>query len=347
MQRTIKVLDCTLRDGGRGLEYLAQVGREVGFLEEERHSIAECIAGSEVDIVELGSIKESNFNLEKFAIYQNIETISKYIPQRKNNSQMFVGFYIDPDSNPDKIPMHSPELCDGVRVCLRYTELQKSLAYCKILSKKGYQVFIQPMVTMRYSADELREVIYTANEIEAYALYYVDSYGYMDEKSIEETFQFYDEKLDSNVKIGFHAHNNMDLAFHNVRFFIEQLSGRDVIIDSCVTGMGQGAGNLKTEVVVNYLNTYFGKTYKFDKLLEVCDMVGKYCLTDELAWGYSPLMLIPAVHKAAYKYASELRWKYGLTFTEINQLLSGMPDNMKHRYTQENLLKLLIKTGRM
>lgn len=345
MQKTINILDCTLRDGGRGLEYLAQIGRKVGFSEKDRHNIAECIANSEVDIVELGSIMESDENMERFAIYQNMEMISKYIPSRRDSDQMFVGFYIGPDTDPEKIPMHSPDLCDGVRVCLRYTELQKSLDYCKALSKKGYKVFIQPMVTMRYTADELRRVIYTANEIEAYALYYVDSYGYMDEKSIEETFRFYDEKLDSNVKIGFHAHNNMDLAFHNVRFFIERLSGRDVIIDSCVTGMGQGAGNLKTEVAVNYLNTYFGKTYKFDKLLEVCDMVGKYCLTDELSWGYSPLMLIPAVHKTAYKYAAELRRKYGLTFTEINQLLSGMPNNMRHRYTQENLLKLLERQG--
>lgn len=346
MQRTIMVLDCTLRDGGRGLEDLAKNGSLVGFSKEDRYGIAACIADSGIDIVELGSIAEFNTKLEKFAIYQNIETLSKYIPKRKNNDQMFVCFYIGPDTDPDKIPMHSPELCDGVRVCLRYTELQKSLDYCKALSKKGYKVFIQPMVTMRYSTDELKRVLDTANEIGAYALYFVDSYGYMDERNIKEIFRLYDEQLKPDIKVGFHAHNNMDLAFGNVRFFIEQLSGRDIIIDSCVTGMGQGAGNLQTEVIANYLNTCFDKNYIFDNILEACDMVEKFQLNKTFVWGYSPLMLIPAVHKTAYKYAVALKVQYGLTLVKINRLLSGMPDDMRHRYTQENLLKLMGMQGR-
>ena len=341
MQRTIMVLDCTLRDGGRGLEDLSKIGSLAGFSKEDRYDIASCIADSGIDIVELGSIAESGTNLEKFAIYQNIETLSKNMPQRKNSNQMFVCFYIGPDTDPDKIPVHSPELCDGVRVCLRYTELQKSLDYCRMLSKKGYKVFIQPMVTMRYKADELQRVLDTANEIGAYALYFVDSYGYMDERNIKELFGLYDDKLEPDIKVGFHAHNNMDLAFGNVRFFIEQLSGRDVIVDSCVTGMGQGAGNLQTEIIVNYLNTYFNKCYQFDNILEACDMAGKYQSKEDLDWGYSPLMLIPAVHKTAYKYAVALKARYGLPLVEINRLLSGMPDDMRHRYTQENLLKLM------
>jgi len=338
------VLDCTLRDGGRGLEDLSKNGTPTGFSEDDRHIIADCIADSGIEIVELGSIAESNVDLERFAIYQNIETLSKYIPQRKNSGQMFVCFYIGPDTDPDKIPMHSPELCDGVRVCLRYTELQKSLDYCRMLSKKGYKVFIQPMVTMRYSADELKRVLDTANEIGVYALYFVDSYGYMDERNIEEIFALYDEKLKPDIKIGLHAHNNMDLAFGNVRFFIEQLSGRDIIVDACVTGMGQGAGNLQTEVIANYLNTLLGKSYQFDSILEACDMVGKFRPGPKMTvegWGYSPLMLIPAVHKTAYKYAAALKVRYGLSLVEINRLLSGMPDDMRHRYTQENLLKLV------
>lgn len=346
MQRTIMVLDCTLRDGGRGLEDLTKNGSLVGFSKEDRYDIAACIADSGIDIVELGSIAESNTMLEKFAIYQNIETLSKYIPKRKNNDQMFVCFYIGPDTAPDKIPMHSPELCDGVRICLRYTELQKSLDYCKALSKKGYKVFIQPMVTMRYSTDELKRILDTANEIGAYALYFVDSYGYMDERNIKEIFRLYDEQLKPDIKVGFHAHNNMDLAFGNVRFFIEQLSSRDIIIDSCVTGMGQGAGNLQTEVIANYLNTCFDKSYKFDNILEACDMVEKFQLNKTFVWGYSPLMLIPAVHKTAYKYAVALKVQYGMTLVEINRLLSGMPDDMRHRYTQENLLKLMGMQGR-
>lgn len=341
MQGTIKVLDCTLRDGGRELEDLSRNGFKMGFSREDRRKIADCMAGAGIDIIELGSIAETDMDLEKFAIYQNIESLSEHMPQKRKEGQIFAGFYIGPDTEPDKIPEYSPELCDGARVCLRYTELTKSLAYCAALSRKGYKVFIQPMVTMRYSDTELERIVHTANEIGAYALYFVDSYGYMNEKQIERIFRLYDDKLDPAVRIGFHPHNNMDMAFGNARYFIRQAAGRDIIVDSCAAGMGQGAGNLQTELLADYINADFGGNYRFEEILEACDTVGKFCPAETEAWGYSPVKLISAVHKTAYKYAVALRLQHHMSLAAINHLLSDMPDDIRHRYTQESLLNLL------
>lgn len=341
MQGDVKLLDCTIRDGGRGLEDLSNLGIETGFTVESRRAIASRLGNAGIDIVELGSIGGSDRNLEKFAIYRNMELLSEGIPSRKNDNQMFVCFYIGPDTEPDRIPEYSPGLCDGVRVCLRYSELQKSLDYCTMLSGKGYKVFIQPMVTMRYTEDELKRVIHTANEINAFALYFVDSYGYMDQENIENFFRLYDDRLDPSIRIGFHAHNNMDTAFANARHFIRQRGSRDVILDSCVTGMGQGAGNLQTEVIAHFLNENFNKSYGFDSILEVCDLLEGFPLREPGSWGYSPTGLLPAIHKTAYKYAYTMKVAYHMSLVEINRILSGMPGDMRHRFSRENLAELL------
>lgn len=343
MQDMLKVLDCTLRDGGFALEDFSKNGiRTASFTEEERRGLVENARDAGIDIIELGCMSEAD-KREEFAIYESIEEISKYIPERINETQMYVGFYRGPDTELNKIPEYSPEFIDGIRVIIRYSEIRKSLDFCAALSKKGYKVFIQPMLTMRYSDDELEQIIYAANEMQAFACYFVDSYGYMEERDVERLFRYYGERLDSDINIGFHAHNNLEMAFSNVRYFIERLHGRKKIVDSCAIGMGQGAGNLQTEILIHYINQKYGIKYEFDNVLEMCDILEKFRMHDMETWGYSPVRMIPAIHNAAYKYAVVMRVKYHMSLVEINRILSMMPEDLRHRYTAENLKELIGK----
>ncbi len=339
----MKVLDCTLRDGGQGLEYL---NYEAGiktkeFSLENRENIAMNIRNSEVDIIELGAMAANSDDRSRFAIYQDIEELSKYIPERVIRDQMFVGLYVGPDTDIDKIPDASSSLIDGVRVILRYSELKKSLDYCAALSKKGYKVFLQPMLTMRYTEDDLKRVIYSANEMNAFALYFVDSFGYMSEADVARFCDSYEVGLNEDIHIGFHAHNHMDMAFCNSKFFIERFMGRKKILDSCVMGMGQGAGNLPTELLLYYLNKFHGTEYKLKHIWKVCDVLEKFREHDMEVWGYSPLWLIPAMHNAAYKYAMAMKKQYKMSYAEINSALEKISDDIKHRYTPSDLEKLL------
>lgn len=341
MQNTLKVLDCTLRDGGLALEDFSKNGiRTELFTKEDRKKIAENTRDAGIDIIELGCMSEAEEE-EGFAIYRDLETLSRHMPERVDKNQMFVGLYRGPDIETDKIPEHSPEFIDGVRVILRYSELQKSLDFCAALSRKGYKVFVQPMLTMRYSDEELDRIVYAANEMNAYALYFVDSFGYMREEDIDRLFHYYEKELDSNISIGFHAHNNLDMAYGNVRYFIESLQGRNKIVDSCAVGMGQGAGNFQTELLVNYLNRQYKTDYKLENILAVCDVLDKFRAHDMETWGYSPVRMVSAVHNAAYKYAVAMRLKYHMSLVEINRVLAGMPGELRHRYTPDNLEKII------
>lgn len=342
MKGSLKVLDCTLRDGGQGLENINSNNIKTEyFTDSEKIQIAELVRDSGIDIIEIGSMSEAFPGLEKYAIYENVEDLSKFLPRDRGSNQIFTGLYIDPDTNPDKIPEHSPELVDGIRVILRYSQLKQSVDFCYSLAKKGYKVFIQPMLTMRYTDKELENLIYAANEMGAYALYFVDSFGYMNEKDVDRLYRFYNEDLSKNVRIGFHAHNNMDSAFMNAKYFIDRFDDHDRIVDSCAVGMGQGAGNLQTEVLVHYLNSTYATSYDINKVLDVCEILDKFRKHDLEGWGYSTLRFIPAMHGAAYKYAQAMRLEYNMSLSEINQALTGISDELRHRYTKENLKQLL------
>ena len=344
MSGNVSILDCTLRDGGQGLESLNTSGIKTEvFHDKEKIRIAELVRDSGIEVIEIGYISNSIKDDEKYAGYQTIEALSAFKPEKKNGNQIYTGIYIDPDTPVDNIPSYSPELVDGVREILRYSQLQESLNHCAALSRKGYKVFVQPMLTMRYTDDELKRLVYAANEMNAYALYFVDSFGYMDEKDVERLYRFYIEELDPCIKVGFHAHNNMENALTNARYFVEKLQERDRLVDSCVVGMGQGAGNLQTEVLVAYMNKKYGTTYNINCIFEICDILEKFRPHDLETWGYSPVRLIPAIHNTAYKYATAMRIQYKMSLVEINHVMERMPDELRHRYTPENLQVLLGK----
>lgn len=342
--KEIILLDCTLRDGGLGLEDANKnMISDLEFLKADIFDVTGKLSSSKVDIVELGSVEITDTPRTGFAIYQDIESISETMPENMPAGQMYAALYRGPDTPLEDIPEWNPDLCEAVRVIIRYSELRKSLDFCSGLAKKGYKVFVQPMLTMRYTDDEVGQLIDSANDMGAYALYIVDSYGYMMPEDIKRLFIKYDKGLDRDIAVGFHAHNNMNLAFSNALSFINRETDRRLILDSCALGMGQGAGNLQTEIIADHLNKNYGKSYDYGSILEVCEIVEKYC--GEMLWGYSVTRLLPAIHKVAYKYAISLRKHYGLTYSKIYDILGQIPADLVHRYTPENTKKILELCG--
>ncbi|MBB2182849.1 hypothetical protein H0486_08170 [Lachnospiraceae bacterium MD1] len=342
----IKILDCTLRDGGFALEDADKNGAETKtFQRGDRDKIANYIVESNVEIVELGAIEVSDCDKKGFAIYQNMEEISSIIPHKRRNNQLFAGFYRGPDIDTSSIPSWDESKLDITRICLRYSELKKSLEFSKDLSKKGYKVFLQPMVTVRYSDAELQMVLNAANEMDAYAVYFVDSYGYMTPEDVIKYFTWFNETLKPSIHIGFHAHNNMEMALLNVITLLNIDTDRKIIIDSCATGMGQGTGNLQSEVILNYMNANYNCNYNVDKMYQACEIVDEFNINR--LWGYSIPRYIAANNKTAYKYAIELQDKYQMSYSEIDQILSNIPDDLRFRYTVENTKELLRRLGKL
>ncbi len=334
MSRSISLLDCTLRDGGNGFEELYFKGNaEAVFDESVKSIIVSELKKSGIDIVEIGSIQSTSDDRRCFAQYQTIDELSATMPKEKEDTTLFAGIFRTPDEPISLIPEWRPGLCEATRVVLRYSELKKSLDFCEALANKGYKVFIQPMVTMRYTDNDLKMVIDAANRMGAYAVYFVDSYGCMDFNDVKRLSSIYSRELDVNIKVGFHAHNNLNMAFSNALCFVETCQDRDIIIDSCLLGMGLGAGNLQTELIVNYANKELGKKINLNHILRACEAINP--LFKKGLWGYSLERCVPALQKVAYKYSTEYITNYNLSLSDIFSLLEGMPDDYRYRYTKE------------
>lgn len=334
----VKILDCTLRDGGLGLEDAFKNQISVTTFDKIDYlNMIDNLKKSKIDIIELGSIEISDDDKTGYGIFQSIEDVSRMIPEQRVEGQMYVALYRGPDTPIEDIPEWNQSLVDGVRVIIRYSELKKSLDFCSALSEKGYKVFVQPMLTMRYTDEELDLIIRESNKMNAFAVYFVDSYGYMNFEDVNRLYNFYNEKLNPNIKIGFHAHNNMNMAYANAIELTRIANGRDIIIDSCAIGMGQGAGNLQTELIVSYLDDE--SKYDFNEILALCEIIEKY--TDVPAWGYSVTRMLPAIHKTAYKYSIVYRNKFKLSYVQINAIMKKMTPFDRMRYTLENAEKYL------
>ena len=182
-----------------------------------------------------------------------------------------------------------------------------------------------------------------ANRMNAYALYFVDSYGYMMPEDILRFTELYDKKLNPDIRIGFHAHNNTCMAFANAITFLNYKTERKIIVDATASGMGQGAGNLQTELIADYLNKNYGKKYDYNAVMKACDFVEKY--NKDGVWGYSVTRAIPAINRCAYKYAVAFRRKYDLSYSEMNDVFSRMPPEYQHRYTAQFAKDVLVLSG--
>ena len=338
--KEVLLLDCTLRDGGLALEDAVKGSRsDKVYGHGDIKKLINLFSQSGLEIIELGAIEISPDDKSDMAIYQDMESISQTIPENRPLGQLYAALYRGPDTPIDHIPDWRNSLCDIARVIIRYSELEKSLRFCASLSKKGYKICLQPMVTKRYSESEIQMVIDYANAMDAFAVYFVDSYGYMNIDDVHTYFDRYDKGLKQSICIGFHPHNNINLAYANSIDFLRKRCNRRIIVDSCIMGIGQGAGNLQTELITPHLNREYGKSYNYDAILDACEIIDRYW--EESIWGYSPTYMLPAINNTAYKFAVELRNKHKLLFKEINCLLSDISEDIRHRYTPENTAKLL------
>ena len=92
------------------------------------------------------------------------------------------------------------------------------------------------------------------------------------------------------IPLGFHGHNNLEMAFTNARMAIDY--GAD-LIDCTITGMGRGAGNLKTELMLTYLKATNNLQFN---LLALNTLINEFkVLQSQYKWGTSlPYMVCGA-----------------------------------------------------
>ena len=329
----VRVLDCTLRDGGYCNEW------QFGF--ENAKKIVSGLVDANVEIIECGFITNSVTYDSESTKFTQIEQIKAILPKNRAG-KIFVAMMNYGEYNVADLPVYDGSSIDGIRVAFHKINLDEALELCKQISKKGYLVFVQAMVSLSYTDEEFLSLIRRVNDFEPYAFYIVDSFGMMKSKDLIRLFYMIEHSLKENIWIGFHSHNNMQLAYSNAQRLTTVQTNRNLIIDSSIMGMGRGAGNLNTELFVEYLNENAGKDYSIKPLLTIIDKILSR-FYEQNYWGYSLPNYISANHSAHPNYAGYLDAKKTLTFEDMNNIFDMMEEDKKVFFNIKYIEELYLK----
>lgn len=328
-----KVLDCTLRDGGYVNDW--------GFGEKNIKKIIEKLVEANIDIIECGFLSNKNKFNKDVTIFDDIKGIRSYLPKTKKDN-LFVCMINYGEYELDELPINDNKSIQGIRIAFHKKDMVGALEYCKALKAKGYKIFLQPMVSLSYTDDEFIKLIKASNKINPYAFYIVDSFGAMNGKDIKHLFKLVDCSLNKNIHIGFHSHNNIQMSFSNTQTLFNLKTKRNLIIDSSVFGMGRGAGNLNTEIFIEYLNEYHKSNYKLKPLLEIIDQILANIYINNY-WGYSLPYYISAKNNCHPNYATYLDEKNTLNIENINDILKKIEKHKKNVFDNNYIQELYDK----
>ena len=335
----IQVLDCTLRDGGYCNEWK--------FGETNIRHIVDGLTEAKINIIECGFLNhkiEYKRNVTKFS---NMGQIMPFIPQGERKS-MYVLMANYGELDIDKLEPRSESTVDGLRIAFHKKDLNSALDLCKKVKEKGYEVFVQAMVSLNYTDEEFISLIKSSNEICPYAFYIVDSFGVMKQSDLIRLFYLVENNLDSSIKIGYHSHNNLQLAYSNAQALAEIQTTRDLIFDSSIMGMGRGAGNLNTELFVEFLNTTEGLSYSLKPVLKLIDEIINKFYQDNY-WGYSLPNYLSAKHNIHPNYAKYLADKNTLAIADMDAIFDKIERYKSVNYDKSYIEKLYfdyMKKGR-
>ena len=326
----IKLLDCTLRDGG----YITAWEFEDQTIKDTIKALIE----ANIDFVEVGYLNR-NGKENNSAQFLSINQIADYLPKKKRSS-MLVAMADVQQCSPEDLTPYDGRTIEAIRVVFYKHQIEEAFVLGKEVQKLGYKLFMQPMVTIDYSITEYAELVKKLSSINPYGVAIVDSFGYMMKEDFRRYFEVLDTNLPTETLIGFHSHNNMNLAFITAQDVLEYETERTLVLDSSLYGMGRGAGNLQTELIANYYNTFCEKKYELSKILF---LIGRYILPiyEKRKWGYSPYMLITGLYHCHPNFACYLLEEYSdIDIMEFEYFIQKIPTNMKTKCKKPYVLQL-------
>ena len=328
----IKILDCTLRDGGYVNNWK--------FLDTQIYSVINSLEKSNIDIIECGYLNDKKSGEINTTLFNSTKIVDKFITQKSDTQKVVMINFGDFDIK--NLPLQKNSKLHGIRLAFHKKDIPEAIKASKVIIKLGYKVFFQAMVTKNYSDLEFLSLIKDIKDLDIYAFYIVDSFGSMTLEEFQRYIMLADNNLNHNIAIGYHSHNNMQLAFSNAIDMCNLEVKRDIIIDSSIYGVGRGAGNLNTELIANYLNTTFSKSYDILPLLEIIDELLNSMMKKN-SWGFSPAQFLSASCNCHPNYASYLVNKNTNHMVGIKKVLDKLPLEKKASFDKDLAEKIYME----
>lgn len=326
-QPKFEILDCTIRDGG----YLNNWNFDKKMVREMCRNISK----TGVDIVEIGfrNPPKADTGIWYCTPEKMIDSLAK------ETSQIKIALMVDYNAaDLTLIPDAAGSLVEMYRVACHKDKVFNAIELCEKIKEKGYTTSIQLMGTVTYSEKELSDIIEPLARSSIDYVYFADSYGSLFPTDIKR----YINKLgQTGKKIGFHAHNGLQLAFANT---LEAINSGIDIVDGTVYGIGRGAGNLPLEVLLVYLEkTLNNKQYNS---IPVLDLIDRYfmALKDSLKWGYVLPYMLSGIFEVHPTYAKQLVAAHEYSIDDMIKVLDLVKE-LEPVGFNKNIMDKIINSG--
>ncbi|MBQ7066528.1 MAG: aldolase catalytic domain-containing protein [Lachnospiraceae bacterium] len=307
----IKVVDCTLRDGGlvNNFEFTDEFVKDL--------YLANIKAG--VDYMEFGyKASKEIFAPEKFGKWKfcNEKDLRNIVGDNKTDLKISVMADVGRTDYKKDIVNKKDSVIDLIRVATYINTIPAAIEMLEDAKKKGYETTVNIMAVSKVNDEDLDNGLQLLAQSSVDVIYLVDSFGAFYPEQIERLCDKYlNVAAKYNKKVGIHAHNNQQLAFANT---IEVLSMGASYLDATVSGMGRGAGNCYLELLLSFL-----KNPKYNKIA-IMNFVEKHMqkLKDEGAvWGYDiPYLLTGMLNthpSSAIEFIKDKRSDYSMFYQEL------------------------------
>lgn len=333
---SLSVLDVTLRDGG--------CVNNFNFGQRNMDQILAALEQSGVDFIELGYIDQNKGSKQGRTQYCNEQVIPQYFLKHKKPGTVYVAMMDYGKFDVDMLLPCDGTGIDGIRVAFHKKDRRNVIAVGKAIMEKGYRFYVQPMITLRYSDAELLELIDDVNRElpNASGFYIVDSFGEMRQNDMNRIMNLVDHNLLPSMPLGFHSHNNLQLSYSNAVALLQFPTNRNLMLDCSIMGMGKGAGNLNTELLLEHLNLYYGKHYRTEPLLSVIDSVINQ-IRAEFYWGYSVEYYLSSINHCTPSYAGHFYNKHMLPIDQVAELLGMIREDKKISFDKDYAEQLYLE----
>jgi len=262
--KNIIITDSSLRDGNHSVKHtisLDSIEKYCQFADKAGIPIVEVGHGNGLAASSLLIGKSPNTDKEMLTI------------ARKNLKTSKLGIHTIPGlSTIDDAKLAMDYGVDVFRVATHCTEATLSKSHIEALAKTNKEVYGVLMMSALISAEELAEQAKIMEDYGAQAIIIMDSTGTYLPHDVKERISLL--KLKLNIKVGFHAHNNLGCAIANSLIAVE--SGAE-LIDACIRGFGAGAGNAPLELILPVLEkTGYTTGISFEETIKEADRVMDY-----------------------------------------------------------------------
>ncbi len=270
----LKVLDCTVRDGGLINDHLF----DDGFV----RSVYDTCVEAGIDYMEVGYKGSKKLFAKdkcgdwKFCDEDDLRRIVDDNPSSLKLSAMAdVG---KTDYKTDILPKKDSVL-DVIRVATYVHQMPAALEMIQDAHDKGYETACNIMAISIVQDAEIDQALEVLRDAPCSTVCVVDSFGSLYGEQVGRLVDRYKKALEGTGKeIGIHAHNNQQLAFANTIEAIVHGANR---IDATAMGMGRGAGNCPMELLIGFLRNPAYRVRPVYQLLQD-HMVG---LREKHEWG--------------------------------------------------------------